>query len=307
MEIVLDNSRPYHHSQIHYPHHLGFTRAENHEGIVLYKIQEYPCSHRGYKDDRGNGVPQQGEEEKKQDDDNIVHAKIPSIHFDSATVFYNVVGRQRDCGWIISLHDLVVARVYEILPVIFEIIFESDDGCASVGMVPSDMARAYHCCDYVQPAVSTACSILAQINHILALVVVELGTQEVPILPYPPSGCSSQDMIQLIPARHYRLHSASERARGPKERFKKGSLGWKNQSSSLSTLCRRSKKYLEMVVEGLNGTPHTATTSEKKKDIFLVKFEFDITPITIIHFSKRRCKVPTIRILKKLVECPFPL
>ncbi|KAJ7014078.1 hypothetical protein NC653_003639 [Populus alba x Populus x berolinensis] len=71
----------------------GITRAENHQGIVLYKIQEYPCSHRGYKDDRGNGVPQQGEEEKKQDDDNIVHAKIPSIHFDSATVFYKRGGK----------------------------------------------------------------------------------------------------------------------------------------------------------------------------------------------------------------------
>jgi hypothetical protein len=46
------------------------------------------------------------------------------------------VGRQRDCGWIISFHDLVVARVDEILPFIFEIICESDDGCASVGMVP---------------------------------------------------------------------------------------------------------------------------------------------------------------------------
>lgn len=48
----------------------------------------------------------------------------------------NVVGRQRDSGWIISFHDLVVARVDEILPFIFEIICESDDGCASVGMVP---------------------------------------------------------------------------------------------------------------------------------------------------------------------------
>ena len=48
----------------------------------------------------------------------------------------NVVGRQRDCGWIISFHDLVVARIDEILPFIFEIICESDDGCASVGMVP---------------------------------------------------------------------------------------------------------------------------------------------------------------------------
>ena len=48
----------------------------------------------------------------------------------------NVVGRQRDCCWIISFHDLVVARVDEILPFIFEIICESDDGCASVGMVP---------------------------------------------------------------------------------------------------------------------------------------------------------------------------
>lgn len=61
-------------------------------------------------------MPQQGEQEKKQDDDNIVHAKIPSIHFDSATVFYNVVGRQRDCGWIISFHDLVVARLMRSYP-----------------------------------------------------------------------------------------------------------------------------------------------------------------------------------------------